>query len=51
MSEKSRPQIKFSSQNLGIEHNFFKWDGEVTKIWHDTYFSMEFGKKYLNVES
>ena len=31
-SEKN-PQINFSSQNLSLEHNFFKWDGKVTKIW------------------
>ena len=23
------PQFNFSSQNLGIEGNFFKWDGNV----------------------
>ena len=28
------PQFKFSSQNLSIELNFFKWDGKKTKILH-----------------
>ena len=28
------PQFSFSSQNLSIEHNFFKRDGKVTKIGH-----------------
>ena len=26
-------QFNFSSQNLSMEHNFFKWDGKATKIW------------------
>ena len=25
------PQFKFSCQNLGVERNFFKWDGNVTQ--------------------
>ena len=35
-SEKNgkNPQFNFSSQNLSIEHNFFKWDGKVTEIWY-----------------
>ena len=28
------PQFNFSCQNLSLEHNSFKWDGKVTKIWH-----------------
>ena len=28
------PQYNFSSQNLSIEHNFFKWDGKEAKILH-----------------
>ena len=28
------PQFNFSSQNLHIERNFFKWDGKETKILH-----------------
>ena len=28
------PQFNFSSQNLSIERNFFKWYGKVTKWWH-----------------
>ena len=40
-----KPQFNFSSQNLNIERNFFKWwDGKVTKIWYDTYFSIELGR-------
>ena len=27
-------QFNFSSQNLSIKHNFFKWDGKETKILH-----------------
>ena len=27
-------QFNFSSQDLSIERNFFKWDGKVTKILH-----------------
>ena len=27
-------QFNFSSQNLSIERNFFKWDGKETKILH-----------------
>ena len=39
-NEWKNPQLNFSSQNLSIEHNCFKWDGKLTKIWHnDTYFS------------
>ena len=33
-NEWKNPQFNFSSQNLSIERNFFKWDGKVTKIWH-----------------
>ena len=32
-SEKN-PQFNFSSQDLSIEHNFFKWAVKVTKILH-----------------
>ena len=32
--EWKNPQFNFSSQNLGIEHNFYKWDGKETKILH-----------------
>ena len=32
--EWKNPQLNFSSQNLSIERNFFKWDGKVTKIRH-----------------
>ena len=28
------PKFNFSSQNLCIERNFFKWDGKETKILH-----------------
>ena len=28
------PQFNFSSQNLSIERNFFKWDGKETEILH-----------------
>ena len=28
------PQSNFSSQNLSLERNFFKWDGKETKILH-----------------
>ena len=31
---KKNPQFKFSSQDLSIEHNFFKWAVKVTKILH-----------------
>ena len=34
--------FNFSTQNLSIESNFFKWDGKVTKIWHN--FSIELRK-------
>ena len=30
--EWKNPQFNFSSQNLSIERNFFKWDGKETKI-------------------
>ena len=33
-NEWKNPQFNFSSQDLSIEGNFFKWDGKVTKIWH-----------------
>ena len=33
-NERKTPQFNFSSQNLSIEHNFFKWDGNETKILH-----------------
>ena len=33
-NEWKNPQFNFSSQNLSIEHNFFKWDGKLTKIWY-----------------
>ena len=33
-NEWKNPQFNFSSQNLSIEHNFFKWDGKETKILH-----------------
>ena len=33
-NEWKNPQFNFSSQNLSIERNFFKWDGKVTKISH-----------------
>ena len=33
-NERKTPQFNFSSQNLSIEHNFFKWDGKETKISH-----------------
>ena len=29
-----KPQFNFSSQNLSIERNFFKWDGKENKILH-----------------
>ena len=32
-NEWKNPQFNFSSQNLSLERNFFKWDGKVTKIW------------------
>ena len=32
--EWKNPQFNFSSQDLSIERNFFKWDGKVTKISH-----------------
>ena len=28
------PQFNFSSQDLSIERNFFKWDGKITKKKH-----------------
>ena len=31
---KKSTKFNFSSQNLRIECNFFKWDGKVTKIWY-----------------
>ena len=31
-NEWKTPQFNFSSQNLSIERNFFKWDGKETKI-------------------
>ena len=33
-NEWKNPQFNFSSQDLSIERNFFKWDGKVTKISH-----------------
>ena len=49
-SEKN-PQFNFSSQNpVGIERNFFKWDGKVTKIWH-ILFHRIFGKNIMLVLS
>ena len=33
-NEWKNPQFNFSSQNLSIERNFFKWDGKETKISH-----------------
>ena len=33
-NEWKNPQFNFSSQNLSLERNFFKWDGKVTKIKH-----------------
>ena len=33
-NEWKNPKFNFSSQNLSIEHNFFKWDEKVTKIWN-----------------
>ena len=33
-NEWKNSQFNFSSQNLSIECNFFKWDGKVTKIKH-----------------
>ena len=33
-NEWKNPQFNFSSQNLSIERNFFKWDGKETKILH-----------------
>ena len=33
-NEWKNPQFNFSSQNLSIECNFFKWDGKETKISH-----------------
>ena len=33
-NEWKNPQFNFSSQNLSIEPNFFKWDGKETKISH-----------------
>ena len=33
-NEWKNPQFNFSSQNLSIECNFFKWDGKETKILH-----------------
>ena len=32
--EWKNPQFNFSSQILGIERNFFKWDGKENKILH-----------------
>ena len=33
-SEWKNPQFNFSSQDISIERNVFKWDGKVTKISH-----------------
>ena len=33
-NEWKNPQFNFSSQDLSIERNYFKWDGKVTKILH-----------------
>ena len=33
-NEWKKPQFNFSSQNISLERNFFKWDGKVTKIEH-----------------
>ena len=33
-NEWKSPQFNFSSKNLSIELNFFKWDGKETKILH-----------------
>ena len=33
-NEWKNPQFNFSSPNLSIERNFFKWDGKETKILH-----------------
>ena len=40
------PQFNFSSQNLSIERNFFKWDGKETKILH-LLFHRIWKKKFL----
>ena len=31
-NEWKNPHFNFSSQNLSIERNFFKWDGKISKI-------------------
>ena len=36
-NEGKNPQFNFSSENLSVQCNFFKWDGKVTKIWHQLF--------------
>ena len=39
----------FQSQNLSIEHNFFKWDGKETKILHLLHFHRIWKKMLVKV--
>ena len=33
-NEQKNPQLNISSQNFSMKHNFLKWNGRTTKIWH-----------------